>query len=87
MPVRLAACAAVLLFPLAAPAQVPYDANRAYSQCAGNAARSAGPAPRANPRPGDDLAAMARQRQDYEDRYYRALDQCLRDADRRRTRR
>lgn len=67
-------------------AQVPFDGGRAYNQCAADAYRRAGPAPRTDPRPGDDLALLQRRQRDYEDRYYRALDQCLRESDRRRLR-
>ena len=82
---RLVACSVVLLTSLGALAQImPYDGGRAYNQCANSAARNAGPPPRTDPRPGDDLAMLERRRQDHADRYYRALDQCLRDADRRR---
>jgi hypothetical protein len=74
-----------LAFPLAA--QVPFGGDRSYNQCSSDAYRRAGPPPRGDPRPGDDLAVLARRQRDYEDRYYRALDQCLRDMENRRVRR
>lgn len=61
----------------AAMAQTSFDRGRAYDQCASEAYRNAGPPPRRNPRPGDDLVALERARQGHEDAYYRALDRCL----------
>lgn len=80
---------AMLAAPLAGPAgaQTLFDGGRTYSHCTNDAARRAGPPPRTDPRPGDDLAMLERRRQAYEDRYYRALDDCLRDAESRRVRR
>jgi hypothetical protein len=85
--VQLAACGIFLLSVGGAYAQVPFDGGRGYNQCANDAYRRAGPPPRGTPRPGDDLAMLERRRQEYEDRYYSALDQCLRDAERQRVRR
>jgi hypothetical protein len=83
----LVACLALPMLAAPLAAQVPFDGGRGYNQCANDAYRRAGPPPRGDPRPGDDLAMLERRRQDYEDRYYRALDQCLRDAERQRVRR
>ncbi len=76
------AVSAALLAALAvanpAAAQSPfYDRGRAYDRCASEAARSAGPAPRQHPRPGDDLVTLERAKQRHEDAYYQALDRCL----------
>jgi hypothetical protein len=71
------AVAVALALAGAASAQTSFDRGRAYDQCAGEAYRNAGPPPRHNPRPGDDLVALERARQAHEDAYYRALDRCL----------
>lgn len=72
------AVGAMLVLTNVAAAQTPYfDRGRAYDQCASEAYRNAGPPPRQNPRPGDDLVALERARQGHEDAYYRALDRCL----------
>jgi hypothetical protein len=85
--VAFAACATALLSVTGGVAQVIFDGGRSYNQCANDAYRRVGPPPRGEPRPGEDLALLERRRRDYEDRYYRMLDQCLRDAERRRVRR
>ncbi|MBL8706616.1 MAG: hypothetical protein JNM30_17320 [Rhodospirillales bacterium] len=74
------AAAVMLAIALLCPAlaQTGFDRGRAYDQCASEAYRNAGPPPRHNPRPGDDLVALERTRQAHEDAYYRALDRCLR---------
>lgn len=69
---------ALLLWPSAPDAQTPFDRARNYDRCASEAYRRAGAPPRTHPQPGDDLARLERGRQDYEDRYYRYLDDCLR---------
>ncbi len=73
----LAAVATLAAMAGVAHAQTAFDRNRAYDQCASEAYRNAGPPPRQNPRPGDDLVALERARQSHEDAYYRALDRCL----------
>lgn len=74
----LAAFTSALVLTNAAAAQSPYyDRGRAYDRCAGEAYRSAGPPPRQNPRPGDDLVTLERAKQRHEDAYYQALDRCL----------
>jgi hypothetical protein len=66
----------------AAEAQLYQERNQAISRCYRDAQRSAGSAPRTNPRPGDDLVTMERTRRDYDDRYYSYLSRCLDEADR-----
>lgn len=74
----LSALLAALGSAIPATAQSPYyDRGRAYDRCASEAARSAGPAPRQHPRPGDDLVTLERAKQRHEDAYYQALDRCL----------
>lgn len=64
-------------------AQTIFDRNQAYDRCYRDAARRFGPPPRLDPRPGEDVVALARRRQDYDDRYGRFMSACLAEADQR----
>ncbi|MGQ0677890.1 MAG: hypothetical protein ACT4N4_17645 [Rhodospirillales bacterium] len=77
----LAALAATPALPAAA--QSLFERSQAYDRCYRDAARRFGPAPRQDPRPGEDLVELARRRQDYEERYSRYLNSCLVEAEQR----
>ncbi len=67
----------------AAAQSIFFERDKAYNQCQRDAARRFGPPPRTEPRPGDDLVQLERNRRDYNDRFGRFLGQCYDDADRR----